>query len=57
MVTYNDCKGFNEYDLRFKSTDEKPTNVAPNVIGLELDTGKFWFFDGDDRTWKKVGQG
>ena len=34
--------------------DVKPTeNVAPNSLFLELDTGDFYYFDGE--SWNKVG--
>ena len=37
-----------------KSTDNKPTvNVEENSLFLELDTGDFYYFDGEE--WKKVG--
>lgn len=40
-------------DLRGKSGDDKPTDVPVNTIFLELDTGDFYYFDGED--WLKVG--
>ena len=43
-------------DLAYEglSTDTKPTeNVATNSLFLELDTGDFYYFDGND--WAKVG--
>jgi hypothetical protein len=46
-----------EYDFKGLSTDEKPQNpknkVGVNSIFLELDTGDFYYFDGND--WAKVG--
>ena len=35
------------------STDTKPTNVGANTLFLELDTGDFYYFDGEE--WLKVG--
>jgi hypothetical protein len=35
------------------STDTKPTDVAVNSLFLELDTGYFYYFDGEN--WVKVG--
>lgn len=35
------------------STDTKPTNAEVNTLFLELDTGDFYYFDGDN--WLKVG--
>lgn len=37
------------------SSDDKPTNVDVNTIFLELDTGIFYFFNGE--TWEEVGGG
>lgn len=39
-------------DLMCSSTDVKPTDVAVNTRCLELDTGKFWFFNGT--TWTET---
>ena len=30
------------------STDSKPTDVAVNSLFLELDTGNFYYFDGEN---------
>ena len=35
------------------STDEKPMGVSENMLFLELDTGDFYYFAGEE--WKKVG--
>lgn len=35
------------------STDNKPEDAAINSLLLELDTGDFYYFDGD--SWEKVG--
>jgi len=35
------------------STDTKPENVPVNTLFLELDTGDFYYFDGED--WQKIG--
>ena len=48
-----------EFDLKGLSTDTKPTEmngfpVGVNSLFLELDTGKFYYFDGED--WTEVGQ-
>jgi hypothetical protein len=40
-------------DYRGKSTDEKPTNADVNALLLEVDTGDFYYFDGEN--WGKVG--
>jgi len=49
MITNN---GYSP-DLRGESTDEKPLDVAVNTMFLELDTGDFYYFDGEE--WQKVG--
>lgn len=36
------------------SKDVKPINVSTNTIFLELDTKKFFYFDGRD--WQQVGK-
>lgn len=35
------------------STDEKPAGAAVNALFLELDTGDFYYYNGE--TWAKVG--
>lgn len=53
-VTQNDCAGVGGHEYSGLSTDEKPTNgVAVNALFLELDTGKFYYFDGG--YWQEVG--
>lgn len=47
-----------DYDLKGLSTDTKPTTVngepiAVNSIFFELNTGDFYYFDGEN--WAKVG--
>ena len=38
------------------STDTKPTaGIVNGSLCLELDTGDFYYFDGTDDTWKKIG--
>lgn len=45
------------FDVEYKglSTDEKPTDCAANSLFLELDTGKFYYFDGE--AWNELGAG
>lgn len=45
------------FDVEYKglSTDEKPTDCAANSLFLELDTGKFYYFDGE--SWNELGTG
>lgn len=39
-------------DVVCKSTDAKPTAGIPNGASLtEIDTGNFYFFDGDTSQW------
>lgn len=40
-------------ELMGLSTDEKPTGVSENMLFLELDTGKFYYFTGIE--WVEVG--
>lgn len=47
-----------EFELAGLSTDEKPTEVHGFPVGinslfLELNTGKFYYYDGSD--WTEVG--
>lgn len=54
MITKEGTSATGEY--RGLSTDTKPTETAEvNSLFLELDTGKFYFFDGT--SWNEVGQG
>lgn len=49
MVTRVNC-----YEYKCLSTDTKPTfEVQTNSLLLELDTGKFYYFDGT--AWQEVG--
>lgn len=46
------------YEFSGLSTDSKPTeweeqDIEANSLFLELDTGKFYYFDGED--WQEVG--
>ena len=40
-------------DYRGMSTDDKPTYADVNALLLEVDTGDFYYFDGEN--WGKVG--
>ena len=53
MVSLNDNKQNGEHGYKGLSTDEKPTSCAINSIFLELDTGDFYYFDGEE--WHKIG--
>ena len=53
MISYNDNKQAFEYEYKGLSTDKKPTACAVNSLFLELDTGKFYYFDGSE--WKEIG--
>lgn len=48
MVTVNATT-----DYRCMSTDSKPTYADVNALLLEVDTGDFYYFDGEN--WGKVG--
>lgn len=54
MVTINNCRQADENDYKGLSTDTKPTNCAVNSLFLELDTGTFFYFDGED--WNEIGE-
>lgn len=47
-------------ELRGKSTDTKPNDkfegkiIGNGCVYIEIDTGKFFFFDGDSKTWKEA---
>lgn len=41
------------FDYRGLSTDKKPEGAAVNSIFLELDTNKFFAYDGE--TWIEIG--
>lgn len=40
-------------DYRGMSTDDKPAEADVNALLLEVDTGDFYYFDGEE--WHKVG--
>lgn len=52
-VTMNDSRGFGDHDYKGLSTDTKPTDAAVNSLFLELDTGDFYYYDGEE--WQTVG--
>ena len=53
MVSFNDNRANKEYEYKGLSTDEKPTDCAVNSVFLELDTGNFYYFDGEE--WQMIG--
>ena len=55
MVTINIPGRAYEYEYKGLSTDEKPADCAENSLFLELDTGKFYYFDGE--AWNELGSG
>lgn len=55
MITINTPGAAYEYEYKGLSTDEKPTDCAANSLFLELDTGKFYYFDGE--AWNELGTG
>ena len=52
-ISINDNRATGEHEYKGLSTDDKPTSCAVNSIFLELDTGDFFYFDGE--TWQKIG--
>lgn len=57
MITINDCEQAGYYEYKGLSTDIKPTNCYVNSLFLELDTGYFYYFNGDDWVKTKSGDG
>lgn len=55
MITINTPGAAYEYEYKGLSTDAKPTDCAANSLFLELDTGKFYYFDGE--AWNELGAG
>ena len=53
MITYNDNRATDSYDYRGTSQDDKPLTAKVNDIFLELDTGNFYYFDGEE--WQAIG--
>lgn len=49
MITLNGSNA----DYKGESTDVKPDNAAVNALFLELDTGNFYYYTGEE--WAKVG--
>lgn len=42
-------------ELRGLSTDPKPTEGIENgSIFIEIDTGKFFMYDGENQLWKEI---
>ena len=42
-------------ELRGLSTDTKPTEGIENgSIFIEIDTGKFFMYDGENQQWKEI---
>lgn len=48
----NNCKQKDEHDFSGLSTESKPTNCAVNSLFTELDTGNFYYFDGNK--WNQI---
>lgn len=54
MITDNLANNTAYKEYKGESTDTKPTeNVGVNSLFLELDTGDFYYFDGEE--WQKIG--
>lgn len=61
MFTLNSAKPTtdNKYlvEASCLSTDTKPTDdMANGSLCLEMDTGDFYYFDGDGKDWNKIGE-
>lgn len=55
MITVKMGESLNEKEYKGLSKDDKPTDCAANSLFLELDTGDFYYFTGEE--WAKVGAG
>lgn len=55
MVTSRPIFSQKDAECCWESGDTKPTNPGINALGLELDTGKWWFFSGNDEDWHEIG--
>lgn len=58
MISFVQERQVNDYDVKCLSTDTKPKElngepIAVNSLCLELDTGDFYYFDGNN--WNKIG--
>ena len=58
MITYNKASEKGMYKRYVEgnclSTDEKPIeNIANGSILMEMDTGKLYMFDEENKTWKE----
>lgn len=42
-------------DMVCLSSDTKPDGFSNGSICLEMDTGDFYYFDGDNEEWAKIG--
>ena len=47
--------GIEMVEILCLSTDTKPTDYLNGSLCLEMDTGDFYYLDGEDETWKKIG--
>lgn len=56
MITINKRLVYDhyEYDVRCKSTDEKPIDLTNGTPLIEIDTGKKYLFDGETGEWSEV---
>lgn len=53
MITTNSYSLSGDTSYQGLSTDSKPTKAPVNALFLELDTGKFYYFTGED--WAEMG--
>lgn len=52
-------KGDSQLEFRGLSTDDKPiefngTDIPNGAIFIEMDTGKFYMFDLENKQWKEI---
>jgi len=51
-------KNYQRVEIYGLSTDSKPTQVGANDVGngslyIEMDTGKIYFYDAENKQWKE----
>lgn len=55
MISMTTNSGTGIWDIRGKSTDEKPVKGVPNGSSFfEMDTGDVYMLDGDTGTWVQI---
>lgn len=53
-ITYQTTDYKTIADVRCLSTDDKPLNVTNGSTCFEIDTGKIYMFDGENKQWHEI---